>query len=223
MKHLTAKLNKTNFAFLGSRMFLGFGLALLLGVLVACVETTAELPKVTNTPPIVKPPDIKMTRQAMRSRCNLQRLQASRKFVAEAWAVPDNKFNFGEPLTFQMRVSSHSYATIFHVSTSCKVTRLLHNEPMEAGKIVNFPLRGSGIRITVKPPAGKEAFYMIATRNKLEFLASADILRDQGSGIASLDLSTTQFYERVKQFRDRVNPDDLSITTLKVSILANPN
>lgn len=205
MENLMMRGKHKNRKFFRPRMFHGLALVLLFGVLAGCMEkevVVVEVPK---------------------SRCDLERLQASRKFVAEAWAVPDANFNFGEPLTFQMRVSSNSYTTIFHVSTSCKVTRLLYNAPMKAGEIVDFPLRGSGIRITVKPPVGKEAFYIIATRKKLEFLAGADILRAQGSGIARLDLNTTQFFERVKQFRDRVNPDELSITTLKISILANPN
>ncbi|MCY4129618.1 MAG: DUF4384 domain-containing protein [Gammaproteobacteria bacterium] len=203
MKNLMMRGKHKNRKFFRTRMFHGLALVLLFGVLAGCMEkevVVVEVPK-----------------------CDLERLQASRKFVAEAWAVPDANFNFGEPLTFQMRVSSNSYTTIFHVSTSCKVTRLLYNAPMKAGAIVDYPLRGSGIRITVKPPVGQEAFYIIATRKKLEFLAGADILRAQGSGIARLDLNTTQFFERVKQFRDRVNPDELSITTLKISILANPN
>lgn len=190
-----------------TRMFHGLGLVLLLGVLTGCMEK--EVVVVTKTKEV--------------PRCFLKELNASRKFVAEAWAVPDSNFNFGEPLSFQMRVSSPSYTTIFHVSTSCKVTRLLYNSPMQAGQIVDFPLRGSGIRMTVKPPAGKEAFYIIATRNKLEFLAGADLLRSQGGGIARIDLNTAQFYERVEQFRDRVNPDELSMKTLKISIVANPN
>ena len=213
MKNLMMRGKCKNRKFSRTRMYHGLGLVLLLGVLVGCMEE-AKKKEVKK--------EVVVVSKVVPS-CVLERLQASRKFVAEAWAVPDANFNFGEPLTFQMRVSSHSYATIFHVSTSCKVTRLLYNAPMKAGEIVDFPLRKSGIRITVKPPAGKEAFYMIATRKKLEFLAGADILRDQGSGIARLDLNTTQFFERVKQFRDRVNPDELSIATLKISIVANPN
>ena len=203
MKNVVRRSKQKNRKFFQTRMFHGLTLVLLLGVLSGCMEKEVVVVEV------------------QKPKCDLKRLQASRKFVAEAWAVPDANFNFGEPLTFQMRVSSNSYTTLFHVSTSCKVTRLLYNAPMKAGEIVDYPLKGSGIRITVKPPEGKEAFYVIATRKKLEFLAGADILRDQGSGIARLDLNTSQFYERVKQFRDRVNPDELSITTLKISIIGN--
>ena len=213
MKNLMKRCKIMSRIFFRTRMFHGLGLALLLSVLVGCVEKEVVVVAAAK----------EGRDEVQKPKCDLERLQASRKFVAEAWAVPDSKFNFGEPLSFQMRVSSPSYTTVFHVSTSCKVTRLLYNAPMKAGEIVDFPLRNSGIRITVKPPVGKEAFYIIATRKKLEFLAGADILRAQGSGIARIDLNTTQFYERVKQFRDRVNPDELSITTLKISILANPN
>ena len=135
--------------------------------------------------------------------------------------MPDNKFNFGEPLTFQMRVSAPTYMSVFHVSTSCQVTRLMDNMPVNAAEIVDFPVRGSGMRVTVKPPAGREAFHLIATREKLEFLASADILSSEGGGVASLYLTPKQFYERVKQFRDRINPSDLSMKTLYISIVGN--
>ena len=51
---------------------------------------------------------------------------------------------------------------------------------MQPTEIVNFPLDGSGLAITVKPPAGTEGFYFVATRNKLEFLSGADIPRRSG-------------------------------------------
>ncbi len=160
-------------------------------------------------------------KKTKRAGCNLRPLRASRKFIAEAWAVPDNKFNFGEPLTIQMRVSSPTYMSVFHVSTSCQVTRLLDNKPVKAAEIVDFPSRDSGMKVIVKPPAGREAFYLIATREKLEFLANADILNSGGGGIARLYLTPEQFYQRVKQFRDRINPDDLSIRSLRISIIGN--
>ncbi len=160
-------------------------------------------------------------KKAKHTECNLRPLRAISKFIAEAWAVPNNKFNFGEPLTFQMRVGAPTFMSVFHVSTSCQVTRLMDNMPMKAAEIVDFPLKDSGMRVTVKPPAGREAFYLIATREKLEFLAGADILSSAGGGVASLYLTPEQFYERVKQFRDRINPSDLSMRTLFISIVGN--
>ena len=42
--------------------------------------------------------------------------------------------------------------------------------------------------MTVKPPAGDEAFYFVATREPMSFLSDSDILAET-AGIASLDLS----------------------------------
>ena len=181
-------------------------LAVALGALAAC-QQTAEAPRVFEVPKLVEVP-----------KCALREIDEGRKFVAEAWALPDSRFDIGEPLRLQMRVSSSSYMSVFHVSTSCKVTRLLSDLPMKAAEIVDFPLRDSGVEITVKPPTGEEGFYFIATRQKLAFLAGADVLRDSG-GIASLDLSPAQFFERVEQDRGRVNPDDWSIKTLRTSVV----
>ncbi len=281
MKYVTAKLNKTNFTSLGSRMFLGLGLVFLLGTVTGCdpddlraaqevmttVQDAAEREARTQreeaeseqrmqiqqerqqmskerhqmlkqkisqagTKPQMRKQKISQAgtkqqmrkkaqmgkrKKVMRSKCGLKNLKAGRKFIAEAWALPDSKFNFGEPLTFQMRVSSPTYMSIFHVSASCKVTRLMDNMPMQAAEIVNFPLRDSGMRMIAKPPAGREAFYLIATREKLEFLAGADILSTGAGGTARLDLNPQQFFQRVKQFRDRINPDDLSMRTLPIS------
>ena len=38
-------------------------------------------------------------------KCELREFRSSTKFVTEAWAIPDNRFNVGEPLRLQMRVS----------------------------------------------------------------------------------------------------------------------
>ena len=282
MKNVTMKRSKTNFSSLGSRMFLGITLALLLATVTGCDpevlqgarevmttlqdaaardrelkrsleedrrrseeeqrrkqthavdmdrkrllqqaiedklkgkgKTKVDPQKGKETKRITGQPIGQMPKKT--SGCDLRPLRARKKFVAEAWAVPDDRFNFGEPLAFQMRVSSPTYMSVFHVSTSCKVTRLLDNLPVKAAEIIDFPLRDSGMKIVVRPPAGREAFYLIATRKKLEFLASADILSTGGSGIARIDLSPKQFYQRVKQFRDRINPDDLSMRTLFIS------
>ena len=73
------------------------------------------------------------------AQCELPRIDEGRKFVVEAWAVPDARFNVGEPLRLQMRVSTPSFLSLFHVSTSCKVTRLLHNVTMRPAEIVDSP------------------------------------------------------------------------------------
>lgn len=179
--------------------FVGIGA---LTVLAACQETRViEVPKVVEAP-----------------RCELPVFDEGRKFVVEAWAVPTAEFDVGEPLRFQMRASAPSYMNIFYVSTSCKVTRLLHNHRMKAAEIVDFPLETSGLQMIVKPPAGKEGFYFVATREALNFLAGADVLRE-AAGIASLDLSPRQFYERLAEARGRINPDDRSITTLRTTVV----
>ena len=126
----------------------------------------------------------------------MRHFRKSTKFFAEAWAVPDARFNVGEPLRLQMRVSSPAYMNVFHISTSCKVTRLVHNRRMVETQIVDFPSKDSGIEIVIKPPAGDEAFYFVATRKKISVLAEADILT--GQEIASLDLTADQFLVRLK-------------------------
>ena len=185
---------------LGARVLRALTLAAVaLGPLTAC-QQSAPPPQVIEVP-VAMP------------RCELPSLQAASQFLAEAWAVPDAEYHVGEPLSLQMRVGAVSYMNVFHVSTSCKVTRLLHNQPMAAAQIVDFPLAGSGIEMIVKPPAGDEAFYFIATREKIDVLATADLL---GRGdIASLDLSPAEFYTRIGQMTGRINPNDLGMTTLK--------
>ena len=154
------------------------------------------------------------------SRCELPDMTAAGKFVVEAWAIPDPEFNVGEPLRLQTRTSAASYLSIFHVSTSCKVIRLLHNAAMRPTEIVDFPNGGGGLRITVKPPAGREGFYLIATREPLEFLSGTDILRE-AVGIAVLDLSPSQLYQRLADVRGRINPDDWSMTTLHTRVVGH--
>ena len=151
--------------------------------------------------------------------CELPSFEKHHRFMAEAWAVPDPQFDVGEPLRLQMRVSTPAYMTIFHVSTSCKVTRLLHNLSMKPTEIVNFPLDESGIKITVKPPAGTEGFYFVATRDKLDFLSGADIL-GEAAGIASLDLNPDQYYRRLADALGRINPADASVSTL-ITVVAS--
>ena len=154
------------------------------------------------------------------AQCELPRIDEGRKFVVEAWAVPDARFNVGEPLRLQMRVSTPSFLSLFHVSTSCKVTRLLHNVTMRPAEIVDFPLPESGLQIVVKPPSGPEAFYLVTSRAPFDFLSGADILREAG-GIAGLDLSPAQYYRRLKDALGRVNPDDWSVTTLPTSVVTH--
>ena len=152
--------------------------------------------------------------------CELPSFEKHHRFMTEAWAVPDPEFDVGEPLRLQMRVSTPAYMTIFHVSTSCKVTRLLHNLSVQPTEIVNFPLDESGVTITVKPPAGTEGFYFVATRDKLEFLSGADIL-GEAAGIASLDLDPDQYYRRLSDALGRINPADASVSTLYTLVVSH--
>ena len=151
--------------------------------------------------------------------CRLPEYQRARAFLVEAWAVPDSQFNVGEPLSAQVRVSTPAYVNMYHISTSCKVTRLLHNVQVEPAQIADFPRQNSRM-IIVKPPTGDEAFYVIATREPMAFIADTDILQG-GDGLASIDLSADQFYQRLDQVLGRINPDDLSVTTLRTSIVGN--
>lgn len=157
---------------------------------------------------------------ARASECELPTLDEGRKFVVEAWAIPDGRFDVGEPLRLQMRVSAPSFLSLFHVSTSCKVTRLIHNLSMRPAEIVDFPSPESGLEIVVKPPPGVEVFHLVSTRDPFEFLSRADILRESG-GIASLDLNPGQYFRRLNDAIGRVNPDDWSVTTLLTAVVAH--
>ena len=158
---------------------------------------------------------VKQKRQVDPSRCELQRFRKNATFLAEAWAIPDHKFNVGEPLRLQMRASATTYLNLFHVSTSCKVTRVVYNQAMAAGEIVDVPTRG--VQVTVKPPPGNEGFYFVATRAELNMFAQADILR--GDEIAILDMTPEEFFVRLDQASRRVNPADLSIFTLRTAVV----
>ena len=192
----------------GPRSARRFGVALaglaMLTVLSGCAQT--EVVEVMVEVPVEVP------------RCNLPDLSGGRTFTVEAWAVPDPRFDVGEPLSLQMRVSTPAYLNIFYVSTSCKVTRLLHNRAMPVAQIVDFPLAESGLEMTVKPPAGDEAFYFVATREPMSFLSGSDILAET-AGIASLDLSPAQFYRNLDDARGRTNPDDWSSMTLRTTVV----
>ena len=192
---------------LGARFVRGCGVALA-GLGMVAVLTACETPQ-----PIVEYVPVEVPN------CELPVFSEARKYQVEAWAIPDARFDVGEPLRLQMRVSTPSYVNIFYVSTSCKVTRLLANRRTAEAEIVNFPLPESGLEMTVKPPAGDEAFYFVATRNPMDFLAPSDILRET-MGIATLDLSPAQFYQHLKDARGRINPDDWSITTLHTSVIS---
>ena len=190
-------------------------LALVLGSLLACqptqqprVEGAVQKPRVTEK----KEPAVTT---AKKTGCELPELKEAAAFVMEAWAVPDGKFNIGEPLRLQMRVSAPTYMNVFHVSTSCKVTRLVHNRTMATGEIIDFPAQE--MQVTVKPPPGDEAFYFVATRAELNVFAQADILR--GDDIASLDMTPEEFFVRLDQATGRINPHDLSIYTLRTTVV----
>lgn len=151
-------------------------------------------------------------------RCERPVLQGGRAFVAEAWPVPDGQFDVGEPLRLQMRVSAPAYVNLFHVGTSCKVTRLLRDRRVRETEIIDFPPAGGGVAVTVKPPAGDEAFYLLATRAPADFLAAGDLLG--GGDIASVDLDPEQFYARLEQAVSRIDPNDVSMTTLRTTVVA---
>lgn len=158
--------------------------------------------------------------------CQLQNFDGGRSFVVEAWGLPDEMFDIGEPLQLQMRASAAAHISVYYVSSSCKVIRLLNNHPVKATEIVDFPIQASGLVMTVKPPVGEEAFYFIATREPLDFLASGtggDIMGNIGetTGIASLDLSVDQFYRRLQDAKGRINPDDWSARTLRTQVIAH--
>ena len=156
-------------------------------------------------------------------KCELRNFDGGRSFVVEAWGLPDANFDVGEPLRLQMRSSAASHMSVYYVSSSCKVTRLLNNHRVGATEIVDFPTRESGLVMTVKPPAGDEAFHFIATREPLDFLSGGtggDIL-GQGAGVASLDLSPAQFYRRLEDARGRINPDSWSAKTLRTRVIGH--
>ena len=155
-------------------------------------------------------------------RCELPDFGQVQAFLTEAWAIPDAVFNVGEPLRLQMRARAQSFMNVFYVSSSCKVTRLVHNFALSPAEIVDIPLPGSGLQMTVKPPGGDEAFYFVATRTQSEFdfLSSADVL-GEAAGIANLDLTPEQFYQRLSDALGRINPYDWSVFTLRTRVVAH--
>ena len=189
-----------------------FGLRLV-GVALVSVLAGCQVPDVASD-------EIGSADLAPAPRCELPSFDGGRKYVVEAWALPDSAFNVGEPLRLQMRSSSPSYMSVFYVSTSCKVTRLLSNHPVQAAEIVDFPIAASGLQMTVKPPAGDEVFHFVATRERLDFLSAGDILGET-AGIANLDLAPEQFHERLADARGRINPDDWSAITLRTSVVSH--
>ncbi len=167
-----------------------------------------------------KPPPVVI--EVEKPRCQLRSFDGGRSFMVEAWGLPDANFDVGEPLRLQMRVSAAAHVSVYYVSSSCKVTRLLNNRRVKATEIVNFPTPESGLTMTVKPPAGEEAFYFVATREPVDFLsggAAGDIL-GQGAGVASLDLSPAQFYRRLEDARGRIDPANWSAKTLRTQVIA---
>ena len=176
----------------------------------------------------VPPPQAQAPRQVTqvveveKPRCQLRNFDGGRSFVVEAWGVPDTNFDVGEPLQLRARSSAAAHVSVYYVSSSCKVTRLLHNRPVEAQEILDLPTPESGLTMTVKPPAGDEAFHFVATREPVDFLsggAAGDIL-SQASGIASLDMTPEQFYRRLEDARGRINPADWSARTLRTRVIA---
>lgn len=158
------------------------------------------------------------TVQIVKPQCEYPIFNIATAYAIEAWGVPGTRFAVGAPLLVQSRVHSPSYLSIYHVSSSCKVSRLLNNVQVATGQIVDFPLKGSGLDLIVKPPAGQEAFYFVATHQPFEFLSASDILSESGH-IASIDLSPDQFYARLESARGRINPATLSMTTLHTEII----
>lgn len=193
----------------------GYGKSLLLSIcafgalaMTAACQTSAPAPQVVE---VEKP------------RCELRSFDGGRSFVVEAWGLPDANFDVGEPLRLQMRASAAAYMSVYYVSSSCKVTRLLNNRQVAATEIVDFPTPESGLVMTVKPPAGEEAFYFVASREPLDFLSGGtggDIL-GQGAGVSSLDLSPDQFYRRLEDTRGRINPGDWSARTLRTRVIGH--
>ena len=150
--------------------------------------------------------------------CTVARIDTQNKYAVEAWGVPDARFAVGEPLTLQMRLGAPAYVTLFHVSSSCKVTRLLDNARMPMAQILDYPAKGGGLSISVKPPGGREGFYFIATLERLAFLSPGDVLSESG-GIASIDMSPAQFYARLEQARARMDPASWGVTTLRTEVV----
>ena len=181
-----------------------------LALLAACAQPAPPPPQVVHVP--VEVP-----------KCELRDFSGGRSFVVEAWGLPDTNFDVGEPLRLQVRTSTEAYMSVYYVSSSCKVTRLLNNRPVGATEIVDFPTPESGLVMTVKPPAGNEAFHFIATREPLDFLSGGtggDIL-GEGAGVSSLDLSPEQFYRRLEDTRGRINPDSWSARTLRSRVITH--
>lgn len=184
--------------------------------LAGCQQQQAQAP----APAVVEVPvEVPVAVPVAAPACDLPMRRDANAFVTEAWALPNETFDVGEPLALQMRVSAAAHVSVFHVSSSCHATRLLDNHRVQGGEIVDFPLRGSGIRMTVKPPAGNEYFYFIATREPTVFLSAADILNDI-AGIASLDIDAGQLMARIDDARGRANPPDWSMATLRTQVVA---
>ena len=189
-----------------------FGILALLGACGSTERVVVEVPVEVPVEVVVEAP-----------RCELRNFDGGRSFVVEAWGLPDANFDVGEPLRLQMRASAAAYVSVYYVSSSCKVTRLLNNRPVEATEIVDFPTPESGLVMTVKPPAGDEAFYFIATREPTDFLSGGtggDIL-GQAVGVTGLDLSSAQFYRRLEDARGRINPDNWSARTLRTRVIGH--
>ena len=152
--------------------------------------------------------------------CVLADLHDDRFVSVEAWSIPDAEFTIGEPLFLEARVSEAAFLNIFHVSTTCGVTHLLRDVELEPARILEFPDSRSGPQIITGLPAGAEAFYFVASGERIGTLLQPFIIRE-AAGIANLTLTPEQLYVFLFETRRRTGAGGWGVTTVRAAVTAS--
>lgn len=124
----------------------------------------------------------------------------------------------GKPMGFQITSSQASYAHLYLLSASGKVTALGENLAIGPGMLRSYPESNAGFSLTATPPAGIDRAILLVTTQPFAGLAGS-----QGRPTAAptpLNLSGAEFVDRFNRTTTALPASAWAATELPVPIVA---
>jgi hypothetical protein len=131
---------------------------------------------------------------------------------------PVSLLKIGRYLQLKLTSMTSGYASLYAVNTSGKVVSLLENKRISGGQTLLFPDQVSPTMFRLAPPAGKEQYILLVTRQPLQWLSVADRLNNN-LGLVSLNITKQQLINRLKQVVSRLPDSDWNMDYIQLNLV----
>ena len=123
----------------------------------------------------------------------------------------------GQLLKLYITSQIDGFVNLYHINSSGKTARLLHNKKVIADKTISFPGPMGKINFQFDPPTGEEIYILIMTKTSQQWLTQAD-LKGHGA-LTALALTARQLVDRLAVTTRQIDAKTWNSAVLRLPLI----